>query len=388
MKKRISLILAILIILSLSLSSCGIMDAIEREMAIKHFKQPITFLSINYHAPEDTSAKSTSSIMPATAPLPPPTPWDNSLSLNGSIDSGIIDAGEKIKLDFTLRANNSALGKGDLHIVLNKTDDFILEKDGVALENNTYVIPDFFESGLYSDTLSFSLTMSANFEHGVALGCAYLSALFVPDDPQAFVDSMSAQSVFYNFDNILNDGYLPLGNGALNYCADSVETWLSSLRSYGTVFSIMSSYHYEGGLITAEEMLRLCCDLEYNNVVQSYICDYNEDDHSMYIGYYSKNIRYEGSHRITDSRLEEEMREHDDFWITEHYMPAKGGLGITVRILEIMKAEGVITEDEFNREIKLLDEVMAVYVEKRQTFPGLGSKYDEVNALHITHKDK
>jgi type I restriction enzyme R subunit len=56
--------------------------------------------------------------------------------------------------------------------------------------------------------------------------------------------------------------------------------------------------------------------------------------------------------------------------------------------LEIMKAEGVITEDEFNREIKLLDEVMAVYVEKRQTFPGLGSKYDEVNALHITHKDK
>ena len=107
----------------------------------------------------------------------------------------------------------------------------------------------------------------------------------------------------------------------------------------------------------------------------------------MSVFYYSKNIRYESNIKIKDQVLEEGIWAQEEFWDTYHYLPAKAGLDATKRILEIMRENGVITEEEYNTETTLLDEVLGVYTGRYSDTPVTMSNYDEVNKLRLTHFD-
>lgn len=394
MKKRIAFLLVIFILLTV-FSSCSQLKSIVRHVInVRKYEKPFTFINVM----PDKKSMSSSSAMHitsspyghlATPPTPPPMPWDNSLALTGKVDSGIVENGRDIELKFTLNANDHVLSGGDLHLVF-EMKDFVLKKDGEEIENNTYVIKDFFDEGKSADSESLTLALSPDFEDGLAIGDVDLWIRFVPDDMDEFMERMieKDQYVVFESEQILEDGFLSLGSGAISYCVDSVETWLKNGTSFGNVFYDMSRYHYDKGLISAEEMARLCYGYRYLNSVQTFVCDYNKDDHTMAIGYYSKNIRYESSDKLSDSALEEALLAHEEFWHTNHYQPAKGGLDATLRILEIMKDRGVITDEEYERELLLLDEVLGVYTGFTSRFPGGESGYEEIDALHLTHNDK
>ena len=394
MKKRIAFLLVVFILLTVFSSCSQIKSMVRHSINVRKYEKPFTFINI---IPDKKSMSSRSAMhitsSPygnlATPPTPPPMPWDNSLALTGRVDSGIVENGQDIELKFTLNANDHVLSGGDLHLVF-ETKDFVLKKDGKAVENNTYVIDGFFDEGRSADSESLTLALSPYLEDGLAIGDVDLWIRFVPDDIVEFMERMTEEDRYVAFESeqILEDGFLSLGSGAISYCVDSVETWLKNGTSYGNVFYDMSRCHYDKGLISAEEMAKLCYGYKYLNRVRTYVCDYNKDDHTMAIGYYSKNIRYESSDKLSDSALEQALLAHEEFWHTNHYQPAKGGLDATLRILEIMKDRGVITDEEYERELLLLDEVLGVYTGFTSRFPGGESGYEEIDALHLTHKDK
>ena len=268
------------------------------------------------------------------------------------------------------------------------------EITGIRLEGHLGKLIDngikaFFEEGKHTTAETLTLTLSPDYDDGYAFGCVNVWVRFVPDDMDSFIERITRdyEYPYYLPEYDLENGFISLTSGAVSYAADSVETWLARGTSYGDVFSDMSKYHYEGGFISTDEMSRIYIGFRYLNRVQSAVCNYDESDHSMNIAYYSKNIRYESSIRISDAALERAIMAHEEFWSTNHYQPAKGGLEVTLRILEIMKENGVITEEEFDREIALTDEVLGVYTSLSQGFPGIYSGYSEVDALYLTHKD-
>ena len=372
MKRKISLVLVFLTVISL-LTSCTIISSISREITIGKYKEPIIFINTD-----------PSRVTSTTPPLPPPNPWDNSLYMMGRIDSGIVESGKNIDLKLKIGANDNVLSGGDLHIVFD-TKDYALTKGGERIENNTYIIPDFFEKGNYTKDEAVTLSLIPTYTD-YASGAIEMWVRFVPDDMEEFINKYQ-EELFIDIERALSDGYISLDGAAIAYSADSVETWLSSGTSYGNVFHDMSTYHYEGGLITTEEMAKIYFGYSYNDRVCSGIFDYDEQAHTMAIFYYSKNIRYESNIKIKDSILEEDINEQEEFWNTNHYLPAKAGLDGTKRVLEIMRENGVLTEEEYNTELLLLDEVLGVYTGLYYSTPGTMSNYDEVNKLRLTHFD-
>ena len=402
MKKHISLLLSFLILTLIFLSSCDIPNSIKKEITEGKYRKPFTFLADNTaslnekktepyafgNEQKNTVALSAGGAI-ATEPLPPPLLWDNSLSIKGVCDSGIVEGGRDIELKLTVKANDHVLTDGELQLVF-ETKDYKLLNDGKPLENNIYIIDDFFEEGSHTEAESLTLTLSPDYSNGYAFGYVEIWFRFVPDDMDSFVEIITwdYEYRFYLSDYELENGFVSLTSGAISYAADSVETWLARGTSYGDVFNDMSKYHYEGGFISAEEMSSICIGFRYFNKVRSAVCNYDESDHSMNIAYYSKNIRYESKIRISDDALEKAILAHEEFWYTNHYQTARGGVEVTLRILEIMKEKGVITEDEYNQEIEFIDEAKGVYTSLSQGFPGIYSGYSEVDALFLTHKDK
>lgn len=387
MRKRIALLLAFLIISSVCLSSCGIKDYIYGSTIVQKYEKPFTFISVNSTVRKNlskTTADSEKRVVPCTSPSPPPQPWDDSLYMKGSVDSGIVTGGEDIELNFTMAANDSVLSGGDLHIVFETTDYTVKHKEKTC-EDNTFVIKDFFEDGKYSDEIQEKIMLCPDYTDGWA--CSYVSiwVRFVPHDIEEFAERMMKSDDYYDFglEYLYDDGYISLAGSAISYCADSVETWLRYGTSYGDVFDDLSTYHYSKKLISTEEMAVLTFGYRYQHQVYVSASTHPDDTEGVRIGYYSKNIRYESTYCVNDEKLFNAIRAHEEFWETEHYQPAKGGLNIALRILEIMKERGVITENEYQNELIWLDEVRGIY------FPhSYGrTEYDEVNELFITHKD-
>ena len=402
MKKSVSLLMSLIILAFIFLSSCDIPRNIKQEITEKEYRKPFTFIAYNaadlnkkessaaFGSKPGTTVSLSKGGAIATEPSMPPLPWDKSLSVKGVIDSGIVEGGGNIELKLTLKANNQVLSDGELQLVF-ETKDYKLLKGGEPIESNTYIVEDFFENEKLTDAEPIILTLSPDFEDDFAFGCVEVWVRFVPDDIDSFKEKMTrdfGDTIFYLSDHELENGYVSLTSGAISYAVDSVSAWLARGTSYGDVYNDMTGYHYDRGLISLDEMARLCFGFRYSSRVISAICDLDESDHSMRIAYYSKNVRYESSFRVTDDKLEKAIGDHEEFWETNHYMPAKGGRDVTTRILEIMKEKGVITENEFDREIALLDEVQGIYTNCSSVFPGISTGYSEIDALHLTHKDK
>lgn len=391
MKKRIALLLAFLILSSLCLSSCNIVEDLFKPVydynKLQKYSEPFTFISVNSSVRKNLSQSAYSDydgVVPCTPPSPPPQPWDDSLYMKGYVDSGIVKGGEDIELHFTMAANDSVLSGGDLYIVFN-TDDYRVMHEGEACEDNTFIIEDFFEDGKYSGEVQKTIILSPDYPDGCATGYVSIWVRFVPHDIEEFAERMMKSDDYYDYglERLSTDGYIALAGSSISYCADSVETWLKYGTSFGDVFRDLSTYHYEKELISAEEMARLTFGHRYQDDVYVDTDRELDDPEGVRIGYYSKNIRYESTYCVNDEKLSDAIIAHEEFWETEHYQPAKGGLEIALRILEIMKERGVITDEEYQNELIWLDEVRGIYF----PYSGGRSEYDEVNEYFITHKD-
>ena len=314
-------------------------------------------------------------------------PWDDSLYAVGTVDSGIDAGGESIPLSFTVGLNDRALPDGDLRISI-ITDDFIATSSGAVLENNAYVIKDFFSSDKYkSNTADFTVYLSPDFSDGWAVGEIHVSAQYIPHDMKAFMEEMG-DYLEYSL-GLVEDDFLYLYTGGLAYAADSAETWMKRGSSYGDVFNDISKYHYEKGMISTKEMAEFHFGYKQMDKVNTYVYDYDETAHTMKIGYFSENIRYAMIDcQITDEELEEAILSHESFWNENHYMPAKRGTDVALRILEIMRERGVISEAEYLTELDLIEASKGVYADlskAKDPFPVSG--YPEVHALRFTHSE-
>ncbi len=391
MKKRIALLLAFLILSSVCLSSCNIAEylfkPVREYINVQKYSEPFTFISVNSAVRKNLSQSASApydGVMPCTPPSPPPQPWDYSLYMKGTVDSGIVEGGEDIELNFTMAANDNVLSGGDLHIVFD-TNDYTVKHEGKTCEDNTFIIKDFFEDEKYSNEIQEKIMLCPDYQDGWA--CSYVSiwVRFVPHDIEEFAERMMKSDDYFDYglERLSTDGYISLAGSAISYCADSVETWLRYGTSFGDVFNDLSTYHYSKGLISTEEMATLTFGYRYQYLVNVSTTTHPDDPEGVRIGYYSKNIRYESTYCVNDEKLSDAIRAHEEFWETEHYQTAKGGLNIALRILEIMKERGVITEEEYQKELIWLDEVRGIY------YPHSGgrTKYDEVNEFFITHKD-
>lgn len=374
--KKVSLALVIAFIF-LILSSCGIfsIDLPESLFLIRaKYEKPFTFIrsgeSASRHARTEDSLY---------------LPWNDSLYIVGKVDKGIYSKGDSIPLNFSIGLNDRVLADGDLRIMI-FTDDFTANISDQPLQDNTYIIKDFFsEDGNVDDTTDFTISLSPDYSDIWAAGEIHISVQYVPHDMQSFMDEMGAylESSY----GLVGDDCIYLVGSAIAYAADPLEIWMK-YGSYGDVFNDITKYHYEKEMITREEMAECCFEYQQMDKVNSYVFNYDEDTHVMNIGYFSKNIRYIGEQDITDTELEKAILAHETFWKENHYMPAKGGLSVALRILEIMHERGIITDAEYLAELSLIENAKGVYAnfsESNASFPY--TKYQEVNALRETHHD-
>lgn len=370
----------LLIIFALTLFSCDIihLNLPENLNAIRaKYDAPMTFISTGTSA--SRQARTTPSLY---------IPWDDSLYMLGTVDTRIYNINDSIPLNFKVGMNDSILSDGDLRITI-FADEYTARMSGTSLDNNTYTIKDFFSPDAPSrdKPLEFTISLSPNFDDIWAAGTIHVQVEFVPHDMQAFKEQMSEYPV-YDIEELLHDERVFLVSDEISYAADPLEIWINRGSSHGDNFNDITKYHYEKGLITTEQMAECFFEYKQHNSVNVYVYYHDETTHSMNIGYFSKNIRYASTYSLTDSELEEAILAHEAFWYENHYHPAKGGLAVAERILEIMRERGVITEAEYYAELNELENAKGVYAqhsEHNSFFPS--SKYEEVNDLCFTHHD-
>lgn len=374
--KKISLVILIVFI-CLTLFSCGIISIEPPEnldLIRAKYDEPFTFITTGGSMRQ---ARTSESLY---------LPWNNSLYMVGTVKKGIYNKDESIPLDFTVGLNDGILPDGDLRITI-FTDDFTAEMSGQSIQNNSYIIKDFFSKGAdKGDAADFTIYLSPDYSDIWAADKIRVSAQYVPHDMEAFMEEMGKYLECTL--GIVHDDYISLVSGELAYAADSVETWIKRGSSYGNVFSDITKYHYEKKIISSEEMAECYFEFKQKDTVNAYVYRYNESAHTMKIGYFSRNIRYIGEYTISDSELEEAILAHKAFWNENHYQPAKGGLNVALRILEIMLERGVITDAEYLTELDLIENIQGVHAdfsEHNGSFPY--TNYQEVNSLRETHKD-
>ena len=377
--KKIALTCMLLIFL-LAFFSCDIIHLRIPESIDKireKYDAPMTFISTGTSNPKQARTEDSQYI-----------PWDDSLYMLGTVDTRIYNINDDIPLNFKVGINDNVLSDGDLRITI-LADEYTAHMSGAKLDNNTYTIKDFFSTdGQSKDKpLEFTISLSPDFNDIWAAGKIFIQVEFVPHDMQAFKEQMSEYPI-YDIEELLYEERVFLVNSEIAYAADPLEIWINRGSSYGDNFNDITKYHYEKGLITTEQMAECFFEFKQHNSVDVYVFYHDKTTHSMNIGYFSKNIRYAGTYSLTDIELEEAILAHEEFWKENHYQPAKGGLAVAERILEIMHQRGVITESEYYAELNELENVKGVYAqysENDSTFPS--SHYKEVNDLRFTHHD-
>lgn len=376
MKKIIVTIVAIFLLFSIF--SCGIIEINFPEnlnLIREKYNTSFTFLSKGESASQHARTSETLYL-----------PWNDSLYMIGTVDNGIYASGDKIPLRFTIGLNDNVLPSGDLCVKIT-TEDFIVEASNQNLKNNTYVIENFFSAdNNQSSPVEFTIFLSPDYADIWAAGTICIDIYYRPHDIDGFMEEMGEYLECSL--GIVQEDCIAVGSGEIAYAADSLELWMRRGSSYGNVFDDITKYHYEKKMISTEEMAECCFEFKQKDTVNAYVYRYNETAHTMKIGYFSRNIRYIGEYTISDSKLEEAILSHEAFWNENHYQPAKGGLNVALRILEIMLERGVITDAEYSTELDLIENIQGVHAdfsEYNGSFPY--TNYQEVDALRETHTD-
>ena len=303
----------------------------------------------------------------AQEPMAPPLPWEDTLYLKVYTETSSYLPDDTIPLKLELGLNDDFLGEGDLLVTVEAPEfdvsfEFGASDEGLLIRD--FPAKDYTASHPYTN----EIYLNAQFDNSNTRGNVSVSVYFIPRDLEAFTEMLASTDLpNYNDrwqETFLSGGRLSARFTGFIYAANRLELRIatSAPRYGGSLFYELLADHYKTGRISGRELADMYYSNAYDDRIFAAMTSYKEADQTFRFEYMSRNIRYQCDEYITDERLWTLSMEindfmlHSDSWEDTPEITEKK-YEVARLILKRMLDTGVITEDEYNTELSLIDSV-------------------------------
>lgn len=252
-------------------------------------------------------------------------PWSYALAYKLRLERREYSPSEQPIVCLGYGLSSDALGGGRLKIDVGTGDFETVSPTEITVENFTYPT----HSGREANELAIPLLPPKE----NSFGSIQIGFFFYPNDAE------SAEYAEY-----LSDGALSVGRISLSYVVNEYEIVFSQTNA-SDLFELRLVGLYESGIIGEKEFADRYFAFAYRDVVCASVGAIRADGSYNFI-YRSKNIRYDSPY-LTDGGIKEGMESAD-------------GRLVARLALEWMRGEGVITSEEYERELAWIEEAAQV----------------------------
>lgn len=305
----------------------------------------------------------------AHKPSAPPLPWEDTLYLKVYTETSSYLPSDTVTLKLEIGLNNGFLGEGDLLVTVEAAEfdesfEFGASDTGLLIKD--FASKDYTASHPYTN----EIYLNSRFDNSNTSGNVAVFIRFIPRDLEAFTEMLASTDLpSYNDrwqETFLDGGMLRMVSTGFLYAANRLELRVASSNGrYGSLFYELLADHYKTGRISGRELADMYYSHAYDDTVFAAMTSYKEADQTFGFEYISRNVRYQCDEYISDERIWTLSMEINDFmhnsdsWEDTPEITEKR-YEVARLILKRMLDTGVITEDEYNTELSLIESVRYV----------------------------
>lgn len=310
-----------------------------------------------------------SSLSGSHKPEAPPLPWEGCFTFRAYTSRGCFTPGVPVVIHIEAAVTGDMLTEGELRLTVDgASPDFILSCAALSADGDTIRLGHPGRRYTKESPLCFDLTLTPTWDKDDwANGKISLSLLYIPDDPQRFVEQVEGTR-HMDFregwqDALFADNVLRLASSVLYYAADRVETRVRASSSAMGLLNDMLIAHYRCMAISGREFSRIFYEDAYRGSICAAVHSVMPDTKSVRYTYQSRNIRYDGTQYIqSDGMYDLYSRISALYDAGDFDSPACRDLSRQLACLALadMRDRGVITQAEYASEAAYLAECDSV----------------------------